>query len=302
MTARSRICQIIAAAALLTMSAIPAAVAEAPSTLPTLQANPAYGNGPDVWFIHGFGCIGTGGTLGEVTVAFTDKNGAQVGSPVTVQNDSLGDWHAYVTLDRSGGDYIAHATCDLYNTSVAYPALTVPASSFPVDAAGGNLLAGNDTLTAKVAYYAKVDNNMGGDRYIELTGTGCAVDEFPGKVTATATRPNVPTQSTDIWRVSPPLGSWSWRYTPADLGHYHFEAVCAVNGDSASYQSLDFDLVLNSDGTAVIVFAGATDPAAATRTLADTGTNTVALVPYAGLLLALGLGLVWVGRRRHLDH
>ncbi len=289
MTIRARVFQSIAAVALLTTSVIPTAFADAPSTLPVPWTIPASVNTPDIWGVTGFGCIGTAGTPGEVTVSFTDKNDAQVGAPITATVSDGGDWYITVTLDRANGDYTAHAVCDIYNSTIEYPALTVPASSQPAGPVLTNLLAGADTLTVKLS----VDS---AGQFVEISGTGCAVDGAPGTVTVTAKLPQTYVLPADSGTNA--AGSWSAGY-PAEAGHYHFEAVCTVSGYAASYQPLDFDLVRENDGTAVI--AGDLGPAATTRSLANTGTNALALLPYAGLLLASGLGLLWVGRRRRFD-
>lgn len=251
MTARARICQIIGAVALLSMSAIPVATADPPSTLPQPRASPdgAFSGSPtpDKWLISGSGCIGTGGTAGEVIVSLTNKSGVQITQPIVASISSDGTWFFYVNLDRTAGDVAASATCDLYSTSTAYPALIVPSTSYHVQAATDSLLVGTRILTASIA-------KSQGKQYVEISGEGCAVNGIPGFALVTAKLP----QTFALPAVSDADTTGRWTSgNPAEVGKHHYDATCEVDGNVASYQPIDFVVSIDSNGNAVITFADA---------------------------------------------
>ena len=108
-----------------------AAHGDAPGSLSPLRVSPQTSAPQGTVVIAGGGCVGTGGTIGVVTVSLQNPDGtAHTGTVADL--DASGGWAAQYTAPSVPGSYAITTTCDLYGSTLSYPA-----SMITVDGAGG---------------------------------------------------------------------------------------------------------------------------------------------------------------------
>lgn len=98
--------------------------ADLPAALPGIGStpNPVAPEGELV--ISGRECVGTGGTPGVVHLALQNPDGSTLSTTVT-DLAADGSWAAEYTAPSAAGSYLITATCDLYGSTLPYPATTV---------------------------------------------------------------------------------------------------------------------------------------------------------------------------------
>lgn len=242
-----------------------AALAAAPATLPaiTLTPNPVATTG--TFTAAGSGCIDSGGTLGTVSVSILGPNGSVTDGGNPTVGDG-GSWTSNYSPMNNGavapGSYTVNASCDVYNTTVNYPAASLQVNAVV------------DDPTATV------------NKTVVTAGSPIVVGAkgFAGNAVITATLNSTPvvlgTMTTDA------NGAASATLTiPANtVPGTHTIVLSSADGTTAS-------VTITVQGVIVTVSVN-------TATLANTGTDASAMGAIAVGLLALGGAAVFAGRRK----
>ncbi|WP_106849720.1 hypothetical protein [Blastococcus sp. Marseille-P5729] len=151
-----------------------AAYAAPPASLPPLVVSPATVVPDGEILLTGAGCVGTGGTPGVVIVTLQNPDGTTLTDEVT-DIDANGGWAAQYTAPNAAASYTVAASCDLYGSTLTYPAATVT-----VSVGGGSAPPAG----------AELDRSPGSS-----TAGGVAGDDLAGTAVDDPAEPNAPAAS-----------------------------------------------------------------------------------------------------------